>query len=470
MKKPVEHTAENPALEEGISAALRKYSMLAGGETALVGLSGGPDSVCLLTLLYRIRDMLRLSIRAVYVNHNLRPGETGREIEFCRGLCDGYGIPLVVKSIDVAAYAEQFGMNRQEAARELRYRAFEEAAFEVKADRIALAHNADDQVETFFMRLLRGSGPKGLSGIPPTRGKIIRPLIETGRDAIERFLEAEKIPFVVDSSNLEVHYLRNRLRKFLVPEMKALNPNLAATLLNTVSILQEEERFFGVTVTKKLMKMISRKTDEKIELFIAPMEVMDTVILRRVLRRAIEETRGLRGIGYIHIEAIMRLIRSGSPGNRLYLPKGVRVIREYSLLIITSAPPQKIKEYELRPPAELAIREAGLVVRAFIGETAPDSGDGKSSVVLDADAVRFPLTVRSRRNGDFFFPLGFGKRKKLQDFFVDEKVPRDERDSVPVVLSGDDIVWIAGHRADERFRITDRTRSFLKLSLLQGNF
>jgi tRNA(Ile)-lysidine synthase len=146
------------------------------------------------------------------------------------------------------------------------------------------------------------------------------------------------------------------------------------------------------------------------------------------------------------------------------------VIRGYSLLIITSVPPSKIREYELEPTADLAIREAGLVIRAAVEENAQNPGDGTSSVVLDADTVHFPLRVRSRRNGDFFFPLGFGKRKKLQDFFVDLKVPRDERDCVPVVLSGEDIVWIAGYRADERFRITGSTKRFLKLVLLQGNF
>jgi tRNA(Ile)-lysidine synthase len=459
-----------PALEETISAVIKKHSMLAGGETVLVGLSGGPDSVCLLRLLCRLRDRLHLVLHAVYVNHNLRPGETGAEIEFCRDLCERSDVPFLVKSIDVKGHAERFGMNRQEAARELRYRAFEEAAFDVAADRIALAHNADDQVETFLMRLLRGSGPKGLSGIPPKRGNIIRPLIETERSEIEKYLEAEKIPFVVDSSNVKIHYLRNRLRKSLVPELKEINPNLTSTLLNTVSILQEEERFFGIMVTKALMKMISRKSDERIELFISPMEALDTVILRRVLRRAIEETRGLRGIGYAHIEAIMGLIRDGASGDRLYLPGGVRVIRGYSLLIITSSPPSRIGVYELQPPAELAIREAGIVIRASVGETVSETGDGKSSVVLDADRVRFPLIVRPRENGDYFFPLGFGRRKKLQDFFVDEKVPRDERDGVPVVLSGDDIIWVAGYRADERVRTNEGTRRFLKLSLLQGNF
>ncbi len=459
-----------PAFEEKVSAVIRKYSMLGGGETVLVGLSGGPDSVCLLALLCRLRDVFSLSISAVYVNHNLRPVETAQEMQFCSGLCEGFGVPFSVKSVDVNSYVKGAGLNKQEAARELRYRALEEAAFEAKASRIALGHNADDQIETFFMRLLRGSGPRGLSGIPPKRGNIIRPLIETERAAIEEFLDAEKITFVVDSSNLKADYLRNRLRKSLVPEMKELNPGLAGTILNTISILQDEERFFDIMVTKTLMKMISRKTDERIELFMAPMEVMDIVILRRVLRRALEETKGLRGVGFVHIEDIIRLIKYGESGDRLYLPKGIRVIREYSLLVVTAAAPSKIGEYEIQPPAELTIREAGVVIKASVEENPGDLGEGRSKVVLDAGGMLFPLKVRRRKEGDFFLPLGLGKKKKLQDYFVDEKIPRDERDSVPIILSGEDIVWIAGHRADDRFRVTEKTERFLKLSLLKGNW
>jgi tRNA(Ile)-lysidine synthase len=470
MKKSVGNTAGEPTLEKRVSSVLKKHSLLAGGETVLVGLSGGPDSVCLLSLLCMLRDEFRLAIRAVYVNHNLRPNETGQEIQLCCGLCKDLGVPFAVKSVDVNSRVRESGQNRQEAARELRYAAFEEAAFEAGAGRIALAHNADDQVETFFMRLLRGSGPRGLSGIPPKRGHIIRPLIETERGDIEEFLNSRRIPFVTDSSNLKTDYLRNRLRQSLVPELKGLNPGLAGTILNTVSILRDEERFFDIMVTKTLMKMISRKTDEKIELFMAPMEVMDIVILRRVLRRAIEETKGLRGIGFVHIEDIIRLIKYGISGDRLYLPKGIRVIRGYSLLVVTAAAPSKIGECELQPPAELAIREAGLVIRASLEEKAIGLGDGKSLAVLDAGDMRFPLKVRRRKDGDSFLPLGLGKRKKLQDYFVDEKVPRDERDSVPIVLSGEDIVWVAGYRADDRFKVTEKTKRFLKLTLLQGSW
>jgi tRNA(Ile)-lysidine synthase len=240
-------------------------------------------------------------------------------------------------------------------------------------------------------------------------------------------------------------------------------------MAHTASILQEEERYFSIVVTKTLMKMISRKTNNRIELFLSPMESMDTVILRRVLRRAIEETDSLRGISYTHVEDIISLVRSGASGNRLYLPRGIRVTRGYALLVITSERPGRIAEYELCPPSEVAVKDTGTVIRASLEDVGGDPGDGRSSVILDAAAMKFPLRIRPRSAGDFFFPMGFGRRKKLQDFFVDAKVPRDERDMVPIVLSGDDIVWVAGYRADDRFRIQRGTEKFLRLDIVKGN-
>jgi tRNA(Ile)-lysidine synthase len=449
---------------------IRKHSMLKGSETVLVGLSGGPDSVCLLSVLDRIKDAFDLKIHAVYVDHNLRPEETPAEISFCREFCGKLNIDLRVKFVDVSGYAKEHHMNKQEAARDLRYKAFHEAALEVGADRIALAHNADDQTETIFMRLLRGAGPSGLAGIPAKRGNVIRPLIETERRDIEDFLECEDIRYVIDSSNLQADYFRNRFRLTIIPELKKLNPGLIQSVNRTASILQEEERYLDIIVTKTLMKMISRKNEKRIELFISPMEAMDIVILRRVLRRALDATEGLRGIGFVHIEDIIHLIKEGRSGDRLYLPKGIRAIKDYSLMVITSEEPCKIDSYELQVPGEIAIVGTGLVIRASFVEEAEGFGDGKTSVVLDAEGMSFPLLIRPRRPGDWFMPYGFGKRKKLQDFFVDAKVPRDERDSVPLVLSGDDVIWVAGCRADDRFRVTGSTKKFLRLAIVKGKF
>lgn len=444
--------------------------MLAGGETVIVGLSGGPDSVCLLHVLHSLSEGLRLNVHAVYVNHNLRPEEVPAEIALCEGLCAMLGVQLQVKSVDVRGQAAAGRLNLHEAARQVRYQAFDDAAFTVNADRIALGHNADDQAETLLMRLMRGAGPRGLAGIPPVRGRIIRPLIDIPRPEIERYLADAGITFVTDSSNLKTDYFRNIVRRELMPVVRRLAPSAVTTMLHTMDILREEERYFEIMVTKTLMKMISRKTESRIELFMLPMETMEPVLLRRVLRRAISETRGLSGIGFVHIEDIMRLVKGGSSGDRIDLPRGIRVIREYSLLVITAEPPAVLSPVDVKGPGDVVLREAGLVLRVGLDETEGEPAEGRYAVVLDAEKARFPLTVRRRRDGDFFFPLGFGKRKKLQDFFVDEKVPRDERDAVPVIESGGDIVWVAGYRADERFRISDGTKKFLRLAIVKGNF
>jgi tRNA(Ile)-lysidine synthase len=379
-------------------------------------------------------------------------------------------VAFMQRSIDVSGYRTAHRMNLQEAARELRYQVFRDVASDIKADRIALAHNADDQAETFFMRIARGAGPAGLAGIPVKRGNIIRPLIETGRSEIEEFLKSRGILPVTDSSNLKGDYFRNMVRLSLMPVLKQANPNLVQSLVHTMAILREEERYFGLIVTKTLMKLISRKTGKRIELFLAPMEAMDTVILRRVLRRAIEETKGLERLGFVHIDEIIRLIRRSAAGSRLALPGGIRVIREYALLVLTSEEPARIAEYELSVPGEAVIFGAGLVLTAAFAETAVELGDERSVVLLDADRMKLPLMVRPRRPGDYFYPMGFGKRKKIQDLFVDMKVPRDERDRIPLVVSGDDIVWVAGVRADDRFRITEQTKKFLRLGIVKGRF
>jgi tRNA(Ile)-lysidine synthase len=455
-----------PDLVNKAAATIKKYSMLSGGEKILTGLSGGPDSVCLLHVLNNIKDKLTLDLNAIYIDHGLRPGETDMEIAFCENLCENLKIPFVTRSIDVKTYAGEQKMNMQEAARQLRYNVFDEVSYEINARKVVLGHTADDQAETLLMRLFRGSGPTGLSGIPPVRKNIIRPLIEIGRKEIESFLDNQKIDFIIDSSNKKEDYLRNRIRLSLVPMLREFNPNIIRTLSKTASIFRDEEKYFEVLVTKTLMKLISRKTDSRVELFLTPFEVMDKVIIRRVLRRVIDETRGLRGISFIHIEDIIDLIKSGRPGDRIYLPEGIRVIKEYSILNLTSEPPVTLDTYTLTVPGETILKEAGVLIKASIMEAPSEAsvaGPHAYSALFDAEKLILPLIARPRKNGDFFFPLGFGMRKKLQDFFVDEKVPRDERDKIPLITSGEEIIWVLGLRGDERFKVTEGTKKIVKL-------
>ncbi|MEK7271646.1 MAG: tRNA lysidine(34) synthetase TilS, partial [Nitrospirota bacterium] len=377
------------------------------------------------------------------------------------------------KAVDVKEYAKDRKLNMQEAARELRYHAYEEVSKKAGAAKIALGHTADDQSETFFMMLLRGSGMKGLSGIPPVRSLelgvkknilIIRPLIEIERKEIEEFLfQNSSLPFIVDSSNLKKDYFRNWIRLMIIPEFKKKSPALVKSISRMADILREEDAYLEIIVTKTLMRLISRKSADAIELFLLPLETIGKPILRRVLRRAVNETEGIKGIDFIHIEDMIELIKRGKSGDRIYLPKGIRVIKNYSTMVITSRPPQKISTYTINVPGEVVLNEIKAVIKASAGNKSDDYGDGKITTVFDADKIGTVLTVRPRENGDFFYPSGFGKRKKLQDFFVDEKVPRDERDSIPIVVSGNDIVWVAGFRGDERFNAAADTKRFLRL-------
>ncbi len=470
-----------------VKETINKYSMLSEGDSVLVGLSGGPDSVCLGVILHKLRVDFNLTLNAVYVDHGLRPLEVENEKKFCKDFCDSLGIGFYTESVDVKTYAKDRKLNLQEAARELRYQTYEEVSRKIGATKIALGHIADDQAETFLIMLLRGSGARGLSGIPPVRslefrGKsselgvkknilIIRPLIEIERNEIEEFLlensslvtRHSSPPFIIDSSNLKKDYFRNWVRLEIIPELGKRNPSLTKNICRAMDILREEDSYLEFIVTKTLMRLISRKSKDAIELFLAPLETMEKPILRRVLRRAINETEGLKGIDFIHIEDIIELIKKGKSGGRICLPKGIRAIKSYATLKMTSESPVKINSYNLDVPGEVLLKEAGILLKAFLMDIVEDYGDGKSSVVFDADKIKLPVGVRPRRQGDFFYPSGFGRKKKIQDFFVDEKIPKDERDTIPIVVSGDDIIWIAGYRADERFKVSDETKRFLKM-------
>ncbi len=461
--------------EKKVRETVRKYSMLARGDTVLIGLSGGADSVSLLKgLAVFFREDLGLALHAIYIDHGLRPNETPGETEFARRICGQHGVGFHTEKIDVLAYAEKERLGKQEAARALRYELLDACASRLGAGKIALGHTADDQVETFFMRLLRGSGPKGLRGIPPvrrtkTKKTIIRPLIETSRSEIEEFLAGSSTGYVQDSSNMKDDYERNRIRHVLLPVLRQFNPNLSETILRTTQVLADEDRYFESTVLKALMRLLRSKTEEEVEVYLVPLESMETALLRRTLRAAIELVKGLRGLDFGHIEEITGLIKSGAPGDSLDLPHGIRAVRKYSTLLITSRPPVRIGAYGLECPGSLTIPETGAVVTADVlyeKADVPENVDGKKMVVLDAEKTGVYLAVRGRRDGDFFHPMGFGGKKKLQDLFVDEKIPRDERGGVPIVVApGGDIVWVAGLRGDERFKTGPGTKKFLVLKM-----
>lgn len=459
-------------IKEVVLKTISEFNMISDGDHILVGLSGGADSVALLVLLNQLKFQLNIKTASVYIDHKLRALETPDEIEFCRYLCDALKVDFYVRDVDVKNHAQETGMSIQESARELRYEAFYKLSYEINANKIALGHNADDQLETIFMRLIRGTGVSGLLGIPPVRDMIIRPLLGVRRRMIEDFLIKNRAifglkkdkPYIIDSSNLKTDYIRNRLRFQVMPRIEDINPSIHQTISRMIQIIRDEERYFDILVTKTLMKLITRKSEGYIELFLSPLETIEKPILRRVLRRAIDATKGLRGIGFENIEDIIHLIKNGRTGSRVYIRHDVRVIRGYSTLIITALAPQKLSTQEILTSGEYVLKEAGivLIVDELSADELQDGHDGKSSAVFDVEKLSMPLIIRHRMQGDFFYPSGFGKRKKVQDFFVDEKIPKDERDTVPILTSNGNIVWIVGYRTDERYKIDKDTKRVLR--------
>jgi len=452
-------------LVQKVLSTIKRYELIKPKDIIIVGLSGGPDSTCLTHVLWRLRKILDIEPIPVYVNHGLRPDEIPHEIEFCKAFVKSLGYDLIVKEIDLETYVKATGLNKQEAARNLRYEALNEVLKEKKAQAIAVGHNADDQAETIIMRLLRGTGPQGLQGIPVIRGNIIRPLIEVERKEIEEYLFKEGIHYVTDSSNLKTDYLRNWIRLKVMPLLREKNPSITKSLLRMALIFQEEERLYEIETTKALMRSLSRKSNSEIELFLKPLEVMDPRILRRLIRRTVNEVFGLRGLDFGHVEDIVRLIKKGNTGQRVYLKGYIRAIKGYSTIKITSESPLRLREYILPIPGSVDIKERNIRLTATLSTSRPeDLGDGKTCVVIDRDKVLSEtLLIRSWRSGDYFYPFGFGKKKKLQDFFVDLKIPRDERYAIPIIEDKGNILWIAGYRMDDRYRITDMTKNFLIL-------
>jgi tRNA(Ile)-lysidine synthase len=347
-------------IKEKAKRAIAKHKMLSSGDTVLVGVSGGPDSMALLYILMDLRDEYGITLRVAHLNHGFRR-EAADEADFVRRITSSLDIPAVIRFIDVPSIMEKEGLSAQEAARNVRYAFFKEAAKETGANKVALAHTSDDQAETVLMRLLRGSGPQGLSGIPPVRDMlgdcpylraarrrigtvpgmevngqqltIIRPLMDCSRKEIEGYLSERGIPFVTDISNLKMGYLRNRVRMELIPFLEGYNPNIKETLIRTGELAYRDEDFLE-TEADKAYQSITVPSVDGLTMEFKALKGLHAAISSRVIRRGIMEVKGdMKRISFEHISDILSLLHSGEGRWSLHLPD-VTVSREHDRVIL----------------------------------------------------------------------------------------------------------------------------------------
>ena len=471
---------------------VRQHHLIPAGARVLAGVSGGSDSVALAHILRELDAAGELHLAGLaHFNHQLRATAADDE-RFAAAVAAALDRPLLVDRDDVSARAAREHRSIEDAGRASRHEFFERARLACGADVVALGHTRDDQAETFLLRLVRGAGFRGLAGMHPRNGRIVRPLLGCRRDDLRAWLADRGIPFVDDETNHDVGIPRNRVRAELLPLLAArFNPAIVGVLADEAELARDAWAWMDAA-TDEAVALLVRAEDGRREIDAAGLCALPLALRRLVVLRALGDLADARPIGFGHVEAVLRLMDEDG-GDRVDLP-GQRAERIGDRIVLKGRPPgasgrwpadaggdSNFFRYSLSIPGEVLVPEAGCRLSAEVhtGSGAPSDawppsatmGNGPVALVR-ADLCRGPLAVRNRRPGDRFRPLGLDGQKKLQDFFVDRKVARDTRDGVPLVVDDTDrIVWVAGHGIDEAFRVTDPAQAviILKLKALGGS-
>lgn len=445
-----------------------QHRMLEGIEGVVVGVSGGADSMALLHILLELGQHYAYEILAVHIHHGIRGREADEDEAFVKATCDRWGVKYKGFHFDIPTEAKKQGCGEEEAGRRCRYRAFEEAAKGWSRYVIAVAHHQDDQVETMLHHFIRGTGLKGLGGMRPVRGQVIRPLLNKSRSQLETYLRQHHIDFRSDSTNDEVIYTRNKLRNQLIPEIKEnFNSNLAKTMSQMGDLFQSEEDFMEVSGLEAFNQCVSQE-GQQWKLNLEKFQMLHIALQRRVVRSILTKYyEGLRDITFVHVEDVLKLA-VGEVGKRIALPKGLEVSKDYQEIVfgrktsdnkvekaieIISFP---VKFYKDQEPYILDIVEAK-------SQSLGKMKKKNYTKCFDYDKIKYTLSLRTRQPGDYIYLRGLKGRKKLKDLFIDEKIPRDDRDQILLLADGHEIIWIPDMRENERYQVTDETNKVLRV-------
>jgi len=447
-----------------------------------VAVSGGPDSVCLLHILWKLQKELDIKLHVAHLNHQLRDAESDADAAYVADLARRLSIPATVESRNVDAYRSRHRLSPEEAAREVRYSFLAQVAAAVGAARVAVGHTADDHVETIIMHLLRGSGTRGLRGLLPVSRRqsgdagliIVRPLLELTREETTAYCRRHRLAPRTDTSNLSPEPFRNRIRHHLLPELRKYNPQVTEALLRTARIAADDLNFIDEEVARLWDKVAHREGDSVVfdrERFTA----LPSALKRHLLRAAVESLLGnLKDIEAGHIEDIIDALDKPA-GKAIGLPDGLNFTIEYDRYVLAPVPaslcpyPHLETETGLNIPGRTALPgwdiEAEIVPQSENNKIAKTNDEFTAS--FDYDKTGNMLTVRRRRPGDRFQPLGMSQPKKLNEFMIDARIPQTWRSHVPIVCSPERILWVVGYRIDESAKITASTKKVLRLKFVR---
>lgn len=461
---------ENIVLEN-----IRKYNMIDKKDKVVIGLSGGPDSVFLFHILRILREKLDFTLHIAHINHGVRGKEALKDQLFVENLAREYKIPFYLKKADMDGYAREHNLSSEEAGREIRYDFFDEILRKIDGDKIAVGHNKSDQVETMLMRFFRGTGIDGLRGMEYKTGKVIRPMLNIDREDLENYLKEHNYKAMIDHTNLETIYNRNKIRLETIPYIEEnFNPNFIDTIFRTSDNFKEDSDFLYKYTKKTYENMLKLDKEEEIILDKGKFQKEEKAIKSRIIRYSIEKLIGnLQGITQQHIIDTIDFINESKTGKSIDLLKEIKVILSYDDIIFSKKRIVDEKEYtyQLKERSN-RIEELDIKIDLDIINIGDIEGFSKDKYIkyFDYEKIKGELSIRNRRAGDIFAPLGMkGRSKKIKDFFIDEKIPRDKRDKIPLLTDEENILWIIGHRVSEDCKVDSRTKKVLRV-IYQGGY
>jgi len=476
-------------LIQKVKKTVSEYNMIQKKDCVLVGVSGGADSVTLIHMLNEIALLFSITLGIAHLNHSLRGNESDDDASFVISLSEKMHLPCFIEKKDVIKYKTENGLSVEEAGRQMRYAFFEDIATREGFNKIALGHTANDNAELVLMYMLRGSGPLGISGIPPVRGGlknnllIIRPLIKTLRSEIEEYISAKCLSHVVDQSNMDEKYLRNKIRHNLIPLLRHdYNPKIVETLNRLASIVRSENEWMETNLAADFNKLTLKEETNSIVFSVSGIKNLHQAAKKRIIRMAISKIKGnLRRITLAHIELLSAQLDSDSDKWSLDLPDRIRVSRIGERLAITKEKrplrnislkyadkEQVVYNYVVNKPECIIAKKEGFKIQfSEINDKYLENifNSGPGIAFFDMDKICFPLVLRNYLQGDRFTPLGMSGSQKVARYLINKKIAAENRIKFPVLLSNNKIIWLAGHIIDDLVKVTPNTGKILKAEL-----
>lgn len=457
---------------ELVRTYVKENKLLTSNDRIVVGVSGGADSVCLLLCLKALQDEYGLHLFVVHVNHGLRGQEARDDQWYVESLCERLKVPCHSVSVDVAMVAKENGYSLEEAGRNLRYEIFQKEYIEKNCNKIAIAHNKNDQAETVLLNLVRGSGMQGLTGIKAWRNNIIRPLLGVSRDQIEGYLKEQQVSYCVDATNLEDVYTRNKIRLHVLPTLEEVNDQAISHIVNAAKQLAEVEAYLK-KITDKLFDRIVTEINGQYFVKVNDLLEVDLVLRKRIIREMLScVANRLKDIEEKHVSAILSLLDK-EVGKQIHLPYQMVATRTYEQLRLEIP---KADEME-RKPLLIPILSEG-VYPLPKGDSALEVTflDYKKNMIIpknrctkwfDYDKIKNTIFLRNRKQGDYLQINASGNVKTIKSLFIDEKIPREQREEVPLLCDGNHVMWVLGGRISEAYKVTEHSRKILVVKMME---